>query len=262
MPDYPLPTSSKFSPARDLTDREFWIKHWESHREEILIPVSGSNMYSPLFAETFKNKAIKTVCELGGFPGKLSVYLKAKYGVDATMVDYAINRELLKECLQINGLSEGDINVIEADIFTYHPKHSFDLVFSMGLIEHFKNTREIISLHLRYMKPGSELIITLPNFRGINGWFQRIFDPENYNKHVIECMDPTLLKSIFSELALTNVSSSYFGGCAVWLEREKMKPAVARILKTIICRVGGIVSSRIPLESKLFSTMIVVRGTK
>jgi 2-polyprenyl-3-methyl-5-hydroxy-6-metoxy-1,4-benzoquinol methylase len=61
--------------------------------------------------------------------------------------------------------------------------------FPFGLIEHFNDTKFIIGEHLKFLKPGGTLFITLPNFKSVNGWVQRSFDKENYDKHNINSMD-------------------------------------------------------------------------
>ena len=80
-----------------LTDREFWLNYWESHREEILVKVPEKNMLAPVFDAAIRNSNIKNSCELGGFPGTYSIYLRKKYGLDTTLVDYIIHQDILNE---------------------------------------------------------------------------------------------------------------------------------------------------------------------
>ena len=48
-----------------LTDREFWLNYWESHREEILVKVPEKNMLAPVFE--FMSGSIETNGTGGGF---------------------------------------------------------------------------------------------------------------------------------------------------------------------------------------------------
>ena len=41
---------------------------------------------------------------------------------------------------------------------------SFDIVYSMGLIEHFENPTEVIDEHIRLLNKEGFLIILIPNF--------------------------------------------------------------------------------------------------
>lgn len=245
-----------------LTDREFWLNYWESHRAEIMVPVANSNLFSSLYDSYFQKYPIKSACELGGFPGSFSVYLKKKYGVEATLVDYVIPRDILSEFFKTNQLNDTDISVIEADIFNFEPQIKYDLVFSIGLIEHFENSKEIISIHLKYMAENSHLIILLPNFTGLNGWFQRKFDRANYDKHYIPSMNPTILKNILDELGLKNTSAGYLGKFGIWLERENQQPSWVRIFKKAVWFTGKVITKIIPVDSKLFSPYIVITASK
>ena len=49
----------------------------------------------------------------------------------------------------------------------YNPpfrEESFDLVYSLGVIEHFKNPENVISKHLDMVKSNGLVVITVPNF--------------------------------------------------------------------------------------------------
>ncbi|MCC7297674.1 MAG: class I SAM-dependent methyltransferase [Bacteroidia bacterium] len=245
-----------------LTDREFWIAYWESHRDEVNTVVPAQNLFSGVFQNAIGQSNIKSSCELGGFPGTFSIYLRRKYQLDTTLVDYVIHQDLLKDVLATNQLNPDDLKIIEADIFNYQPQTQYDLTFSIGLIEHFEDTKKIISLHLDYMKPGSKLVIFLPNFRGLNGWFQRNFDRENYDKHNIKSMDVNMLRSVCTELQLKDIQVSWFGKFGVWLERENQKPTWVRLLKKAVWFVGKVVSKILPIDSKQFSPYILITAKK
>lgn len=245
-----------------LTDREFWLKYWESHRQEVNVAVAENNLFSPVFKQIFAEKDIKSTCELGGFPGTFSIYLKKKYGVNTTLVDYVIHPEILAEVLQTNGLKRDDLTVIEADLFDYTPQSTSDLVFSVGLIEHFDDTAKIISLHLPFLAAEGTLLIFLPNFRGLNGWFQRTFDKENYLKHNIGCMDPALLAEICRNLGLTQVKANWYAHFGLWLERENEKPFAARLLKKSLWFCGKVFFKIFPFNSRWFSPYIVLTARK
>lgn len=245
-----------------LTDREFWLNYWESHRDEVNVVVPGSNLFSPVFQRIFSGKHISSTCELGGFPGTFSIYLKRKYNTDATLVDYVVPRQLLNEVMATNGLKENDIHVIEADLFDHTPSTSYDMVFSVGLIEHFDDTKKIIDLHLPWLNPGGSLVIFLPNFRGLNGWFQRRFDKANYDKHNISSMDPDMLKAACISLGLKDVDAGWYSRFGVWLEREHLQPLWVRMLKKTVWFCGKVIFKFLPFESRMFSPYIVVTATK
>ena len=168
-----------------LTDYDFWKNYWLS-KEGLIFPIPNQYTFTKELTHLIESKKIKTLLEIGGFPGYYSVWAGKKFYVKSTLLDFVILGELVDQLKKANDY-EGPINIWEKDLFSDDPegKNSFDLVISNGLIEHFKDTQDIIERHVNYLSNGGQLFISLPNFKGLNGWFQRTFDPENYAKHHI-----------------------------------------------------------------------------
>jgi SAM-dependent methyltransferase len=244
-----------------LTDREFWVKYWESKTDLSVVIPANYLFHQQLSAIVEKNK-VKTAIELGGFPGYYAVYLKKYLKLDVTLLDYFVHQPITAQLLQTNGLTQSDIHIIETDLFNYMPTQQYDLVLSCGLIEHFNDTTDIIKRHISFLKSGGTLFITLPNFRALNGWFQKNFDRENYDKHNINCMDPALLASICKDAGLKVVQSRYFGKFSLWLENEKQKPLSIRLLKKSMWLGGKIFSKIFPFDSKQLSPYIILEARK
>ena len=244
-----------------LTDRAFWKSFWES-KKDLIFYLKPDYIFGDILAKIIAEKNVKTAIELGGFPGYYAAYLKKYQHLDTTLFDYYIHQGLINQLLEKNGLKQGDISIIEADLFNYQPTLLYDMVLSFGLIEHFSNTRSIIQTHLLFLKPGGTLFITLPNFRGVNGWVQRKFDRENYDKHYIESMDPALLARYCRELGLKSVESYYHGKFSTWLENRSQKSTAVRLLHKAVWLTGKIATRIIPVESRLLSPYIVLKAEK
>lgn len=245
---------------QNLTDRAFWKSFWES-RKNLILYLKPDYVFGDILAGLIKEKGIKNAIELGGFPGYYSVYLKKYQNLSTTLFDYYIHEGLIKELLAKNGLKDGDINIIESDLFNYTPEQKYDMVLSFGLIEHFSDTASIIKTHLQFLKPGGTLFITLPNFTGVNGWVQKTFDKENYDKHYIDCMNPTFLAETVKQLGLKEVESYYHGKFTVWLENKSEQSGIAKSIVKAIWVAGKVFTKIIPIESKALSPYIVVKGT-
>lgn len=243
----------------NLTDRSFWKSFWES-RIGLIFNIKSDYVFGDILAGIIKKKNAKTAIELGGFPGYYAIYLKKYQSLNTTLLDYFIHEELVNQLLTANGLNQGDINIIEADLFNYTPEQQYDMVLSFGLIEHFADTKGIIKTHLSFLKPGGTLFITLPNFTGINGWVQRNFDKENYDKHYIQSMNPTLLAEYCRELGLRNVEAYYHGGFSIWLENKAHQSAITKGFVKGLWFAGKVISKLIPVESKMMSPYIVVKA--
>ncbi|MDQ8052844.1 MAG: class I SAM-dependent methyltransferase [Pedobacter sp.] len=244
-----------------LTDRDFWVNYWDS-KTDLSVKIPPDYLFHHQLQHIFEKENVKTAIELGGFPGYYAVFLKKYLKLDVTLLDYFIHPPLTNQLLAANQLQAGDISVIETDLFNYQPQQQFDLVLSCGLIEHFNDTKDIIERHINFLKPGGTLFITLPNFRAVNGWFQKKFDKANYDKHSIDCMDPGLLQKICEEAGLKVAQSRYFGNFSVWLENEQQKTLGVRWFKKSVWLVGKLFSKVFPFDSKALSPYIILEAKK
>jgi len=248
--------------ANELTDRAFWTSYWES-KTDLACTIPKNYLFHEVFENIVATKNSETAIELGGFPGYYTVFLKKHLGISkATLLDYFIHPGLIKQLCQANALAPSDIEIIETDLFAYNPTNSYDLVLSCGLIEHFKDTRDILDRHVQFMKTGGSLVVTLPNFRGMNGWVQKTFDKQNYEKHEIAFMDPKLLRSLLEELGLSVQKAGYYGKFSVWLEKKDSQSALAKLFVKVIWVLGKVWSKILPFESKALSPYILVVAEK
>jgi 2-polyprenyl-3-methyl-5-hydroxy-6-metoxy-1,4-benzoquinol methylase len=245
----------------ELTTRQFWLDYWES-KTDLIFEVSDSYIFTSLLAQLATKNQSKNLLEVGGFPGYFSVWAKRKLNLDTTLLDYVVHQKILNDLEVANQIPQNSVGVIETDLFAYKSDDKFDLVLSNGLIEHFQDTKSIIEKHVEQLSEKGILLITLPNFKSLNGWFQKNFDPENYAKHNIDCMNIDLLRRICQELNLHNINVNYNGGFMLWLENEQKKPLFARILKRVLWLPIKIFFKIIPIETKAFSPYIVITATK
>ena len=246
---------------QNLTDRSFWKSFWES-RKGLIFFIKPNYVFGSILAKLIAEKNVKNAIELGGFPGYYATYLKKYEHLDTTLFDYYIHQDLINQLLEKNGLKPGDINIIEADLFNYKPEKLYDMVLSFGLIEHFNDTKAIIETHLQFLKPGGVLFITLPNFKSVNGWVQRKFDKENYDKHNINSMDLQLLTDSCKQLGLKEIEAYYHGRFTVWLENKSEQSGIAKAIVKTIWVAGKVFSKLVPMESKAMSPYIVVKAVR
>jgi trans-aconitate methyltransferase len=246
---------------QNLTDRSFWKAFWES-KKDLIFQIKPDYYFGSIMGKLIAEKKIRTAIELGGFPGYYATYLKKYQHLDTTLLDYFVHTDLIDQLLIKNGLQPGDINIIEADLFNYQPAQLYDMVLSFGLIEHFSDTKDILRRHLPFLKPDGVLFVTLPNFKSVNGWVQRTFDRENYNKHFIESMNPQLLAKYCRELGLKEVEAYYHGRFSVWLENRAQQGAVTKALVKTIWLAGKLFTKMVPVETKMLSPYIVLKAVK
>ncbi len=247
--------------SNNLTDHTFWKDFWES-KKGLIFKIKPDYTFSDMLGRLIKERNIKTAMELGGFPGYYSVFLKKYFDLEVTLFDYFIHSEIIDDLLALNDLRSSDIEIIEADLFTYQPEKKYDLVSSFGLIEHFEDTKDIMKRHLSFLNDEGTLFITLPNFKGVNGWVQKTFDQYNYDKHHIESMDLELLSSIAKELGLKEVKTYYHGGFSTWLENKESKSAWSKAVVKGIWLTGKIFIKAFKFESEALSPYIILEAKK
>lgn len=243
-----------------LTDKAFWEKYWLA-KKDLFQPISRKYVFSDIFENIVLENKPKSAIEIGGFPGFHSVFLHKYFNISVTLLDIVIVPTIIEKICRINELDPSKLVYIEADFFTYTPTQKFDLVFSNGFIEHFTDTEKVIQQHLEYLNTKGTLLITLPNFKGINGWFQKIFDKDNYNKHNIQCMDRAFLRSICEKLKLTNIEVYYYGYFSIWLEEKARKKLLPRICRALIFYPFKILFRILRWNTKYFAPYLVVKAS-
>lgn len=97
--------------------------------------------------------------EIGGFPGYYSVWAGKKFGIKSTLLDFVILDELVDQ-LKKRMISRAKLTFGKRFILNdTEGKNSFDLVISNGLIEHFKDTQDIIARHVNYLTIGGNCLL-------------------------------------------------------------------------------------------------------
>ena len=69
--------------ANLLTDRDFWVKYWES-KTDLSVAIPENYLFHQQLSDVVKKDSVKTAIELGGFPGYYAVFLKKYLKLDVT----------------------------------------------------------------------------------------------------------------------------------------------------------------------------------
>ena len=240
----------------NLTDREFWRDYWENYQYK--------EIKTSFFFDKYLNKSIlrENNCEfieIGGFPGEMSIYFHKKFNCNITLLDFFIDKTIINDLETKNDLSVDTIKFIESDFFQFHTNKYYDFVFSYGFIEHFEDTKDVIERHVNLARKGGEIFIILPNFRGINGWFQYLFDRKNYSIHNINSMKISVLNECLNSIGLKEFIITYAGKPMIWLTPK------ATLLNKIFRPFVKLLSYSLklfPIRSRFLSPYIIIKATK
>jgi 2-polyprenyl-6-hydroxyphenyl methylase/3-demethylubiquinone-9 3-methyltransferase len=85
----------------------------------------------------------------------------------------------------------------------------FDLVYSLGLVEHFDNVHSVLERLLSFVRPGGILFTEIPNLWSVHGVISKIYQPAVLAKHNI--MTLTQLKDSHSGLSVASIEGAYVG---------------------------------------------------
>ncbi len=234
-----------------ITDRAHWEKYWENYQYDKIPQKVVFEKFTPRLAKG------ESFIEIGGFPGVFAAYFYRQGIKDLTILDFYINEEITRTFEKINGLPGGTIQTIESDFFAFSTEKKYDVVFSYGFIEHFEDTRDVISRHVELLSHKGQLLMILPNFLGLNGKVQRRFDKENLAAHNLKSMEIPYLKEIMNSFNLKEVSVEYLGKPMLWLEP---KPENQRERKWV--KLSSYLIKLFPIRGKALSPFIAIYATK
>jgi len=115
----------------------------------------------------------------------------------------------------------------------------FDFVYSLGLVEHFSNLRDVIIQLMKFVKPGGVLFTEVPNLSSFHGILVRMYQPRLLEKHLI--VDKNILHDSHTAVGLRRVRSSFVGlfslGIVAWGTYQRC-PKLDRIILPISRRIS------------------------
>jgi SAM-dependent methyltransferase len=152
--------------------------------------------------------------EIGSAPGDYLIRLSRRFGYEPFGVEYSeAGAELNQKVFADNGFPAE--NVILNDFFDegFLDKHAeaYDLVISRGFIEHFDDPKSVVEKHLRLLRQGGTLVVSIPNLLGYNMFSTKFFDPQVIPKHNLKIMQLMNFKAAFDFPGLTPQFCDYFG---------------------------------------------------
>jgi 2-polyprenyl-3-methyl-5-hydroxy-6-metoxy-1,4-benzoquinol methylase len=196
-----------------LTTQGFWNEYWNIRLEKKSkrkIGILGREIHR-VFDTYLPNDPSLHILEIGGAPGEYLLYLAQKFGYHAHSMDYSeIGNMKTKELFNNQGI---EVTIHEQDIFVSQENPlQFDIVYSLGFIEHFDNIENVIDRHLAFLKPGGILLLGVPNLSGIYHWFLKYLSPSHDKSHNLSVMDIDNWETFEKRCQLKIIYKGYIGG--------------------------------------------------
>ncbi len=153
------------------------------------------------------------ILEIGCAPGRLLAVAANMAQAPVAGLDYSPSG--LEASRRLFAALKVEADLRQEDVFqTSLAPESFDLVYSLGVIEHFEDPRAIVKRHLDLVAPGGSAVIAVPNYRGPYGWIQNWFDPENLKIHNLDIMTVEAMRRLAPAEPGLDVRSYRFGRLA------------------------------------------------
>lgn len=242
----------------NLTTKHFWTSLGRGVSEK---KKTSDMEFRPIFEEYLKPKKGE-VLEIGCVPGNFLVYLNKRFGYSPVGIDFD---EKTKEILSRTFLNAGikKFEIFQKDFNKWKTDRKFDLVCSFGFIEHFDNAGEIVRKHIDLMKRKGTLVIEIPNFSGIPGFFHKLIDKPNLEKHNTSIMNLDFFRKIAEENKMEIIYLGYYGSFHFQWGYGRRKTAnifqkgVYAILKII-----SKITVNFPMRNKLSNYIVFIAKRK
>jgi len=174
-----------FDPADPSIRSQARRRMWQALAEALLPETDGSSRSGPPAQPPPPTlPAPPTLIEIGAGASAWLPAFARHLGFAVTGIDYeTLGCEQARLLLARAGV-EG--RIIEADAFDPPPglAGSFDRVVSLGVVEHFPDTRGAIEAFARFARPGGRIVTLIPNMRGLPGSLQRLVNEPVFRRHV------------------------------------------------------------------------------
>lgn len=265
----------------DKAGREYWNKSWDVQSLPRVWDIKTNGLGNYVERAFFKSLsgainatgldgAGASLVEVGCARSQVLPVLAKELGLRVFGIDYSENGcEQARMILRRENVA-GEIHCHDVFSLSDHLVGQFDIVISFGLIEHFKDTNEIVAALSRLVKPGGLVFTNLPNMNGVTGMGQRLANRDIYDIHVP--LTPEEVRKAHENAGLAVLACNYFlstnfgvlnlgeaKASAAWWFRKIVLAVLARLSMGVwLAERFGL---RLPV-SRLFSPYINCVATK
>jgi 2-polyprenyl-3-methyl-5-hydroxy-6-metoxy-1,4-benzoquinol methylase len=250
-----------------LTDEHYWTEVWsEAAREDQPAGASPAD-YLEQELDRFFRRALtggaKNLLEVGCGSSRWMPYFAHTFGLRVSGIDYSqVGCDQAEALLREAGV-RGDVLCRDALAGNSDLVQRFDVVISLGLVEHFADTAEIVRSLARYVRPGGLLISTSPNLAGVLGAAQRILNRPVYEGHVPFQLED--LAQAHCDAGLTVEAAAYIGGLDFHMVNlhgvEARSQRLAHTVLMRLSRIGWHAPFTLP-RNRWFSSAMAVSARK
>jgi 2-polyprenyl-6-hydroxyphenyl methylase/3-demethylubiquinone-9 3-methyltransferase len=229
-PQAPAPAAGEH-----LTDAAYWDRVWQGKRRDDwsnLGWVKGHAAWLTLdsiLQRRLPRGAATRLLEVGCASGKWLVYFHRAFGHTVTGCDYSEpGCESARRALAAAGVPG---RIVRQDLFTL-AEGGYEVVFSMGLVEHFTDADRVVVKLAGALEPGGTIITVVPNLSGLSGAYHRWLKPETYETHRVVTLEQ--LDRWHRQAGLVKMESGALGSVVPFrFPRDKVRRQYPRLYRAL-----------------------------
>lgn len=216
---------------KDIAGKEHWDNLYAFTEQKV--EMNYHRTYCEQLLEEMLVNAIekyqpKSILEAGCGNSIWLPYISEKYGIDVYGIDYSergcdlVKRRLKKE--------EDKNRIFCMDFFDGEKRKEIpkvDMLFSLGVIEHFSNAEEVILIFKEMVKENGIILTEVPNIHGLNWLVSKIYQPQVHSKHIIHSIDT--LKETYVNNNLKIIKTGTLGHFSLSLFAWGVEPRIERV---------------------------------
>jgi len=239
-----------------LTDPEYWDRAYSNYlvkgsptRQEIqashglvrslynrcfAVGNYADSLFWNVICPRYLPKAPAKILEVGCAPGRKLIKFAKTFGYEPYGIDFSEpGVEVTRNLFITNGYNPENVTCVDFlnEDFSEIHKGLFDIVVSMGFIEHFTQPNILIKRHVHLLRDGGALLVSIPNLRGINFGLTYLINREALKFHNLGIMDFEVFQSLFQHPELDTLFCGYYGTfyCGICIDSEKTNSCFAKI---------------------------------
>ena len=216
-----------------LATKDFWEGDHYTRGIELPARPDPDFPYERCLARALEKLAPVTqsarVLEVGCSPARWLLWYAERFGAAVTGLEYtAAGVRLSRENLAAGGVA-GEIH--EGDFFSRDlALGTFDLVLSLGFIEHFDDIPAAFARHVDFVADGGRIALGMPNFRGLIGLLQAWSNRAWLDLHNRQAMDAELYRKLARDHGMQVDAVRYLDGVDPVMVRAGRRSAQAALI--------------------------------
>lgn len=199
-------------PDNALLGAEFWNQQWRGWRLPAETKPSDLLELHHLF-ERHLPRGERDFLEVGCAPGGFMAYFHRNFGYRVSGIEWGADGvRVTQENMKMLGVPA---NVLHGDFLAPDAVPGpFDVVFSAGFVEHFRDPHPVIERAVQICRPGTGYVVTtVPNLVGATGWVLKTFQPAVFAGHVVVSVND--LVAMHERCGLETVFADAVGGFSI-----------------------------------------------